>query len=155
MLSIRSLSKRYPGGTVALSDFSLTLGEGVLGLLGPNGAGKTTLMSILATVTAARPAARVRWAAPTRVADPLAVRRELGYLPQDFGVYEQLTARELLRYFGRLKGLAGAELDAPRRGDARARQPAGAARPAARRLLGRHAAARRHRPGAARRPEAR
>ena len=51
MLSIRSLGKRYPGGTVGLSDFSLEVGEGVLGLLGPNGAGKTTLMSILATVT--------------------------------------------------------------------------------------------------------
>jgi ABC-2 type transport system ATP-binding protein len=53
MLSIRSLGKRYPGGTVGLSDFSLEVGEGVLGLLGPNGAGKTTLMSILATVTKA------------------------------------------------------------------------------------------------------
>ena len=51
MLSIRSLGKRYPGGTVGLSDFSLEAGEGVLGLLGPNGAGKTTLMPILATVT--------------------------------------------------------------------------------------------------------
>src|SRR6185369_16002856 len=51
MLEIRSLGKRYPGGTVGLTGFSLEVGEGVLGLLGPNGAGKTTLMSILATVT--------------------------------------------------------------------------------------------------------
>ncbi len=51
MLEIQGLTKRYGNGTVALSDFTLSLGEGVLGLLGPNGAGKTTLMSIVATVT--------------------------------------------------------------------------------------------------------
>jgi ABC-type multidrug transport system ATPase subunit len=109
MLSIRSLGKRYPGGTVGLSDFSLEAGEGVLGLLGPNGAGKSTLMSILATVT--KPTSGTfLWEGKDAVADPLPLRRRLGYLPQDFGVYEKLTAREFLLYLGRLKGLSGAEL---------------------------------------------
>ncbi len=109
MLSIRSLGKRYPGGTVGLSDFSLEAGEGVLGLLGPNGAGKTTLMSILATVT--KPTSGTFfWEGRDAVADPLPLRRRLGYLPQDFGVYERLTAREFLLYLGRLKGLSGADL---------------------------------------------
>ena len=109
MLSIRSLGKRYPGGTVGLSDFSLEAGEGVLGLLGPNGAGKSTLMSILATVT--KPTSGTFfWEGRDAVADPLPLRRVLGYLPQDFGVYERLTAREFLVYLGRLKGLSGVEL---------------------------------------------
>jgi NitT/TauT family transport system ATP-binding protein len=111
MLEIDSLTKRYPGagGTLALADFSLTLESGVLGLLGPNGAGKTTLMSILATVT--RPTSgSFRWNGHDGVREPLAVRRALGYLPQDFGVYDRLTAREFLAYLGRLKGIAGRDL---------------------------------------------
>ena len=109
MLEIRGLRKIYPGGTVGLEDFSLEMREGVLGLLGPNGAGKSTLMSILATVT--RPTAGTfLWNGEDGVRHPLAVRRELGYLPQDFGVYERLTAKEFLHYLGRLKGLAGSDL---------------------------------------------
>src|SRR5205823_3540692 len=110
MLDIRSLTKVYPGSsTPALADFSLFVGEGVLGLLGPNGAGKTTLMSMLATVT--KPTSGTfLWKGSDSVAAPLAVRRELGFLPQDFGVYERLTAREFLVYLGRLKGLSGKDL---------------------------------------------
>ena len=111
MLEIAGLTKRYPNGTVALHDFTLSFGEGVTGLLGPNGAGKTTLMSIIATVL--RPTGgSVRWRGADVLAEPQALRRELGYLPQDFGVYDKLTAVELLRYFGRLKGLAGKPLRA-------------------------------------------
>jgi ABC-type multidrug transport system ATPase subunit len=110
MLQIRSLGKRYPGGTVGLADFSLEVGEGVLGLLGPNGAGKTTLMSVLATVT--RPTSGTfLWQGRDAVREPGFLRRQLGYLPQDFGVYERLTAREFLSYLGRLKGLSGQDLD--------------------------------------------
>jgi len=109
MLELRSLTKRYPGGTTALQDFTLTLDAGVVGLLGPNGAGKTTLMSILATVTKPTSGTFV-WEGTDGVKHPRAVRQVLGYLPQDFGVYEQLTAREFLRYLGQLKGLSGADL---------------------------------------------
>jgi ABC-type multidrug transport system ATPase subunit len=108
MLDIRGLSKRY-SDVLALEGFTLSAGAGVLGLLGPNGAGKTTLMSILATVT--RPSAGTfLWNGVDGVRQPLAVRRVLGYLPQDFGVYERLTAREFLRYLGRLKGLGERDL---------------------------------------------
>jgi ABC-type multidrug transport system ATPase subunit len=108
MLDIRGLTKRY-SDVLALEDFTLATGAGVLGLLGPNGAGKTTLMSILATVT--RPSAGTfLWHGVDGVRQPLAVRRVLGYLPQDFGVYERLTAREFLRYLGRLKGLGERDL---------------------------------------------
>src|SRR6187401_3491327 len=109
MLQVSNLTKRYPSGTEALRDVSLSIGEGVLGLLGPNGAGKTTLMSIVATVLPPT-SGSVRWRGADALRDPLAIRRELGYLPQDFGVYDKLTAVELLRYFGRLKGLGGREL---------------------------------------------
>lgn len=109
MLEVRGLSKTYRSGTAALTDVSFDMDEGVLGLLGPNGAGKTTLLSILATVT--RPSSGTfLWQGRDAVADPLAVRRVLGFLPQDFGVYERLTAREFLVYLGRLKGLRGASL---------------------------------------------
>ena len=109
MLEVRGLSKTYRSGTAALADVTFEMGEGVLGLLGPNGAGKTTLLSILATVT--RPTAGTfLWQGRDAVRDPFAVRRVLGFLPQDFGVYERLTAREFLVYLGRLKGLSGGAL---------------------------------------------
>jgi ABC-2 type transport system ATP-binding protein len=109
MLEVRGLSKTYRPGTAALTDVSFDMDEGVLGLLGPNGAGKTTLLSILATVTQPT-SGTFRWRGRDAVKDAYAVRRELGYLPQDFGVYERLTAREFLHYLGRLKGLAGGAL---------------------------------------------
>ena len=104
LLSIQSVSKRYRGDRLALSDFSLEIGPGVLGLLGPNGAGKSTLMRIIATVT--RPSSgRVVWNGVEAARDPDAIRRVLGYLPQDFGVYPNLTAREFLEYLAAAKGL--------------------------------------------------
>ncbi len=110
MLEIRSLTKRYGPGEPALAEVSLSVGEGVLGLLGPNGAGKTTLMTMLATIT--KPTSGTfLWEGRDGVQNPLLVRRLLGYLPQDFGVYEKLTATEFLTYLGRLKGLSGADLD--------------------------------------------
>lgn len=106
-LTIDHVSKRYSGNTLALQDFSLELGSGVLGLLGPNGAGKTTLMSILATIT--KPTSgTIRWNETDLASDPNAVRRVLGYLPQDFGVYPNLNAVEFLEYLAAVKGLDGA-----------------------------------------------
>ncbi len=87
-----------------LDDFSLELGPGVLGLLGPNGAGKSTLMRILATIT--RPTGgRVTWNGVDIVAKPNALRAELGFLPQDFGIYPNLNAREFLEYIAAAKGI--------------------------------------------------
>jgi ABC-2 type transport system ATP-binding protein len=103
-LTIEHVSKRYGANTLALQDFSLELGPGILGLLGPNGAGKTTLMSILATIT--KPTSgTIRWNGTDLAADPNEVRSVLGYLPQDFGVYPNLNAVEFLEYLAAVKGL--------------------------------------------------
>ena len=104
-LSIERVGKKYRGGVHALDAFSLDLGPGVLGLLGPNGAGKSTLMRILATVT--RPSeGRVQWNGVDIVAKPDTVRAVLGFLPQDFGVYPNLSAQEFLEYIAAAKGIA-------------------------------------------------
>ncbi|MHB1416372.1 MAG: ABC transporter ATP-binding protein [Chloroflexota bacterium] len=103
-LTIENVGKRYGGKTWALRDFSLELGPGVLGLLGPNGAGKSTLMRILATIT--KPTAgKVSWDGVDTAANPTGLRTTLGYLPQDFGVYPNLTAVEFLQYLAAIRGL--------------------------------------------------
>jgi ABC-2 type transport system ATP-binding protein len=105
-IAINHLDKIYRGGVHALNDATLTIAGGMFGLLGPNGAGKTTLMRILAGILH-----------PTNgrlhIGDydgntergRMAIKRVLGYLPQDFGVYPDLSAREFLDYIGILKGL--------------------------------------------------
>jgi ABC-type multidrug transport system ATPase subunit len=109
-LTVENVSKRYGNGVQALRDFSLELGAGVLGLLGPNGAGKSTLMSILATIT--QPSTgHVLWDDGSTARDiaqhPNALRNVLGFLPQDFGVYPNLTAVEFLDYLAAIKGIDG------------------------------------------------
>jgi len=104
MLRIESVSKRFRSGNYGVRDLTLTCGGGVLGLLGPNGAGKTTLMQMIATVT--RPSAGHIYFRDVDIsAKPDELRRRLGYLPQDFGVYDNLTAYEFLSYFAALKGV--------------------------------------------------
>ena len=103
-LQIENVSKTYRGGVLALKNFSLDIRPGVLGLLGPNGAGKTTLMSILATITRATEG-RVMWNGADVAGNPDAVRSVLGYLPEDFGVYPNLSAIEFLEYLAAVKGL--------------------------------------------------
>jgi ABC-type multidrug transport system ATPase subunit len=101
-LAIEGVGKRYRGGVEALAEFSLDVGPGVLGLLGPNGAGKSTLMRILATIT--RPTAgRVLWNGGDVFRAPAALRGVLGYLPQDFGIYPNLTAAEFLQYLAAVR----------------------------------------------------
>jgi len=109
---IRGLTRRYPGGVLALDDLSLEVPAGsVFGLLGPNGAGKTTTLRALSGLT--RPTAGTATVAGIPVsADPLAVRRRLGYLEQDPRAYGWMTGREQLRLLGRLHGLDGPTLDA-------------------------------------------
>jgi len=103
-LRLEGVTKRFRNGVIAVNDLSLTLGTGVLALLGPNGAGKTTLMQMIATIT--KPTAgRITFCGADIARDPDALRRTLGYLPQDFGVYDGLTALEFLTYFAALKGI--------------------------------------------------
>ena len=111
-LTIERVGKVYKGGAVALADFTLELGPGVLGLLGPNGAGKSTLMRILATLTQPT-SGRVLWNGEDVARSPAALRASLGYLPQDFGVYRNLTAVEFLEYLAAVKGVP-ARLARPR-----------------------------------------
>jgi ABC-2 type transport system ATP-binding protein len=103
-LVIEGLSKRYPNGVHALRDVSLTIASGMFGLLGPNGAGKSTLMRILATLQEPD-AGRVTLGPIDVLGDRHAVRRTLGYLPQEFGLPPRATAGELLDHFAVLKGV--------------------------------------------------
>lgn len=110
ILEIRDLRKRY-GETVALDGVSFTLEEGeIFGLLGPNGAGKTTLLSIVCGLLDATGGA-VTIAGRRASSSDMAVRRMLGLVPQELAVYGDLTARENLRFIGRLYGLAGEALE--------------------------------------------
>src|SRR5438270_4180619 len=104
-LQIRDLAKTYGNGVRALSEVSLTIPTGMFGLLGPNGAGKSTLMRTLATLQEAD-AGSVQMGDIDVLRDKDAVRRTLGYLPQDFGVYPKVSAEELLDHFATLKGIA-------------------------------------------------
>ena len=106
-LDIQQVGKRYGRDVWALREFTLDLMPGVLGLLGPNGAGKSTLMRILATVT--RPTeGRVTWEGVDIAQRPDALRETLGYLPQDFGIYPNLTPLEFLEYLAAARGLDAA-----------------------------------------------
>ncbi len=104
VLRIEHLSKTYDNGTRALNDVSLTIPTGMFGLLGPNGAGKSTLMRILATLQEAD-SGTVHLGDIDALADKQAVRRTLGYLPQEFGLYPRVTAEDLLDHFAVLKGI--------------------------------------------------
>ncbi|WP_017152326.1 ABC transporter ATP-binding protein [Bacillus bingmayongensis] len=103
-LIIDHVTKKY-GGKIALNDCSLHLKPGVLGLLGPNGAGKSTLMRILATIEQPTTGS-VIWDGENIQKKPKLLRSELGYLPQDFGVYPNMNAVEFLEYIAAMKGLS-------------------------------------------------
>jgi ABC-type multidrug transport system ATPase subunit len=105
MLSISSLSHVYPNGTRALDSVNLEVPPGMFGLLGPNGAGKSTLMRTLATLQEAD-GGSARLDDIDVLRDKQRVRRLLGYLPQEFGVYPKVSAQDMLDHFARLKGIA-------------------------------------------------
>jgi len=108
-LRIRDLTKTYPNGVHALQGVSLTIGRGMYGLLGPNGAGKSSLMRTVATLQEPD-AGTVTFEVDGRTIDVVQekneIRRVLGYLPQDFGLYPKVSAEDLLDHFAVLKGVA-------------------------------------------------
>ena len=102
MLELHNVTKTFGKHVTAVADVSLRLEPGVVGLIGHNGAGKTTLMQMIATLT--KPGSgRILFDGTDVVGQPDAIRNRLGYLPQDFGVYRNVTALEFMRYFAALK----------------------------------------------------
>lgn len=107
-LKIDKLSKRYPNGVQALQDVSLSIPRGMFGLLGPNGAGKSTLMRTLATLQEAD-AGSASLDGIDVLGQKDEVRKVLGYLPQEFGLYPKVSAEVLLSHFASLKGISDAK----------------------------------------------
>ncbi len=105
MLKIRNLIKIYPGGITALRGIDLDVPTGMYGLLGPNGAGKSTLMKVLAGLLEPT-AGTVHLEDLDVLANPIAAQGQLGYLPQDFGFYPNLTGEQMLTYLLELKGVS-------------------------------------------------
>ena len=103
-LVLDGVSFAYGRGPAVNQSLNLTLGPGIVGLLGPNGAGKSTLMRMLATLARPR-SGRILWRGTDIAREPDALRATLGYLPQDFGVYPALSAREFLTFLAAVKGL--------------------------------------------------
>jgi ABC-type multidrug transport system ATPase subunit len=104
MLSIKNLTKTYANGVKAINDVSLEIPNGMFGLLGPNGAGKSSLMRTIATLQDPD-SGTIHFNGLNVLTDKEGLRRQLGYLPQDFGVYPKVTAEKLLNHFAVLKGL--------------------------------------------------
>ncbi len=105
MLTIEHLTHSYAKGVTALSDVSLTVENGMFGLLGPNGAGKSTLMRCIATLQTPT-SGKISFNSIDVVQEPEKLRAQLGYLPQDFGVYPRVSAREMLDQMAVLKGIS-------------------------------------------------
>jgi len=108
MLIIENLTHVYGNGTRALDEVSLTIPRGMYGLLGPNGAGKSTLMRTIATLQAPT-SGHIRFGDIDVLKTPEELRKTLGYLPQDFGVYPRVSAYDMLDHMAVLKGIAGAK----------------------------------------------
>ncbi|HLZ15841.1 MAG TPA: ABC transporter ATP-binding protein, partial [Cyclobacteriaceae bacterium] len=104
-LVIENLSKTYANGVQALKKINLTIGRGMFGLLGPNGAGKSTLMRIIATLQEADSGSSITFGKIDVLKQKEEVRKLLGYLPQEFGVYPKIEAGQLLSHLALLKGI--------------------------------------------------
>ena len=107
MLELVDVSHVYPNGTRALDHVTLSIPRGMYGLLGPNGAGKSTLMRNVATLQTPTEGS-IRFGDIDVVVEPEKLRRTLGYLPQDFGVYPRVSAYDMLDHMAVLKGIASA-----------------------------------------------
>lgn len=108
ILQIKNLSKTYANGVKALGNLSLEIGNGMFGLLGPNGAGKSTLMKTIAGLQPAD-SGEIVFNGQNILENPLFIKKQLGYLPQDFGVYPKLSAYQLLEHLAVLKGVVKSE----------------------------------------------
>ncbi len=106
MLEITNLSHTYANGTVALTDVNLSIPRGMFGLLGPNGAGKSTLMRTVATLQEPT-SGTIKFGDIDVLGEPERLRKTLGYLPQDFGVYPRVSAYAMLDQMAVLKGITG------------------------------------------------
>ena len=104
MLSLKQLNKTYANGVKAINNVSLEIPNGMFGLLGPNGAGKSSLMRTIATLQDPD-SGSIHFHGLDVLQDKEGLRRQLGYLPQDFGVYPKVSAEHLLNHFAVLKGL--------------------------------------------------
>ncbi len=107
-LIVKNLSKTYPNGIKALVDVNLEIGNGMFGLLGPNGAGKSSLMRTLATLQEADSGTATLNGIDI-FKEPTELRKVLGYLPQEFGVYPRITAEQLLDHIALLKGITNSK----------------------------------------------
>jgi len=107
-LVIKNLSKTYTNKVKALDNLSLEIGKGMFGLLGPNGAGKSTLMRTIATLQTPDTGS-IEFNDIDVIEDKISLRKTLGYLPQSFGVYPNMSAENLLNYFAKLKGISNKE----------------------------------------------
>lgn len=105
MLAIKELNKTYANGVHAINHVTLEIPNGLFGLLGPNGAGKSSLMRTIATLQEPD-SGSIHFNGLDVLADKEGLRRQLGYLPQDFGVYPKVSAEDLLNHFAVLKGLS-------------------------------------------------
>lgn len=105
-LRLSSVSRTYPGGIAALRDITLEVPKGMFGLLGPNGAGKSTLMRTIATLQEPD-SGTITFDGIDVLRDKTALRKVLGYLPQEFGAYPHTSAERMLRHFAALKGIHG------------------------------------------------
>ena len=103
MLTISQVSKTYANGTRALNNVSLEIPAGMYGLLGPNGSGKSSLMRTIATLQQPD-AGSIEFNGTDVLAEPAELRKQLGYLPQDFGVYPRISAQDMLDHLASLKG---------------------------------------------------
>jgi ABC-type multidrug transport system ATPase subunit len=108
-LVVEKLTHVYPNGVRALDGVTLNIPNGLYGLLGPNGAGKSTLMRTIATLQAPTSGA-ITFDGVDVIAEPQQLRRRLGYLPQDFGVYPRVSAYDMLDHMAVLKGVAAAKV---------------------------------------------
>jgi ABC-type multidrug transport system ATPase subunit len=104
MLEIQNISKTYSNGVKAINGISLKIGSGMFGLLGPNGAGKSSLMRTIATLQMPD-SGKLQFGSINILEQPEELRKVLGYLPQEFGVYPKVSAEELLNHLAVLKGL--------------------------------------------------